>query len=872
MIPTFTGKSSEQLREFLNACEYAERMVTLAEEPALLQTVLRTKLKGQALINCETKDIRDFGQLKAEIEATYSAKRSTTQLQLEFNTLRQKSNESAQTYGQRVNQTAMELYESMVEAKGHIMEEKRTIMNTIKGQALQQFQISLRNDVRLIIRSRNYGTLQEAINAASSEEKVAVPQNSHGRNFATKQKMEKNYEKNACYKCGKIGHYGKECRSNRMALPKPSGGKVNAVDKTCSYSELQVAELNAAQAVLDLVTVPMKEAKKGEVELLYDTGATVSLIKKKYLKEKTPAEKTSMKLTGVTGHQASVIRKITATIQLKDKRVKHPVYVVRDDFPVSYQGILGKYFMKKHNAKPDYKAGNLSLGKTTLQLRPYKNVKLQPRSETIVQTITDSNQIGIVQRDETQPGVFIGSCLVQPKGNFCSVSIVNTTEKAVTIGTPRGKLKALEEESETSSEIANVSKKPKGSTRRERVKEALQMKHLNKEKKETLYEVCEEYQDIFHLAEEPLSKTSAVKHKIPVRVDTTPISVKPYRLPQKHKQEIPMDEEDRSKTAFSTLHGHYEYNRMPFGLKNAPATFPRLMNLVLMGLRGHVITKKGISPDPSKINAVKGFPIPKRAKNIQAFNGLAGYYREFIDQFSKVAKPLTRLLQKEIAFEWGHEQQQAFESLKEKLISAPLLASPDFAKEFIVTNDASGYVVGAVLSESAVGQDRPVAYASRVLNKAERNYSTTQKELLAIVWAVKHFRPYLYETKFKIITDHKALVWLFNVKDPGSRLVRRRLKLEEYDYEIMHKKEKANTNADALSRAPAEACTSETNVVLVLVDVKSHDPKCKRQQGVSNVGPRINISDNNSLRAGYIEIDMPRCMKNFTWKRFDFRQ
>jgi len=117
-----------------------------------------------------------------------------------------------------------------------------------------------------------------------------------------------------------------------------------------------------------------------------------------------------------------------------------------------------------------------------------------------------------------------------------------------------------------------------------------------------------------------------------------------------------------------------------------------------------------------------------------------------------------------------------------------------------VTTDASAFAIGAVLSQGKVGNDRPIAYANRVLSRKEQNYNTTEKELLAIVWAVKHFRPYVYGTKFKIVTDHKPLIWLFNVNDPGSRLIRWKLKLEEYDYEIIHKVGRANANANALSR------------------------------------------------------------------------
>ncbi|KAM0724355.1 Retrovirus-related Pol polyprotein from transposon 17.6 [Formica fusca] len=318
--------------------------------------------------------------------------------------------------------------------------------------------------------------------------------------------------------------------------------------------------------------------------------------------------------------------------------------------------------------------------------------------------------------------------------------------------------------------------------------------------------------------------------------------------------QIPMAEQDKQKTAFSTPYGHYEFNRMPFGLKNAPATFQRLMNSILTGMQGlkclvylddiviygasledhnkrlkevlqrlrennlklqpdkceflrkeviylgHIISENGISPDPSKLTAIKEFPTPKKVKDIQSFIGLAGYYRKFIEDFSKIAKPLTKLTKKTEKFEWTMEQQNAFEILKERLMTAPVLMYPDFNQEFIVTTDASDYAIGAVLSQGKVGNDRPIAYASRVLSRAEQNYNTTEKELLAIVWAVKHFRPYVYGTKFKIVTDHKPLIWLFNVNDPGSRLIRWRLKLEEYDYEIIHKAGRANANADALSR------------------------------------------------------------------------
>ena len=169
---------------------------------------------------------------------------------------------------------------------------------------------------------------------------------------------------------------------------------------------------------------------------------------------------------------------------------------------------------------------------------------------------------------------------------------------------------------------------------------------------------------------------------------------------------------------------------------------------------GYIITEEGIRSDSSKLIAVKDFPVPKKIKDIQSFIGLAGYYRKFIENFSKIAKQsmksfLTSLTKKGVAFDWKIEQQNAFELLKVKLTTAPILSYPDFTQEFVVTTDVSDLAIGAVLSQGPVSQNRPIAYASRILNKAERNYNTTEKELLAIVWAVKYFRLYLYDTIFK---------------------------------------------------------------------------------------------------------------------------
>jgi len=158
---------------------------------------------------------------------------------------------------------------------------------------------------------------------------------------------------------------------------------------------------------------------------------------------------------------------------------------------------------------------------------------------------------------------------------------------------------------------------------------------------------------------------------------------------------------------------------------------------------GHKISEHGVEPDTCKVESVKSFPTPKTVKQLKGFLGLVGYYRKFIPQFSKLAAPLQKLLKKDAKYVWEESQEIAFRTLKQKLISQPILQYPDFSREFILTTDASNDGAGAVLSQGKIGKDLPIAYASRSFNKAERNYSTVEKELAAIVWGIKHFRPYL---------------------------------------------------------------------------------------------------------------------------------
>ncbi|GJU61571.1 putative reverse transcriptase domain-containing protein [Tanacetum coccineum] len=309
-------------------------------------------------------------------------------------------------------------------------------------------------------------------------------------------------------------------------------------------------------------------------------------------------------------------------------------------------------------------------------------------------------------------------------------------------------------------------------------------------------------------------------------------------------------EEDIPKTAFRTRYGHFEFTVMPFRLMNAPAIFMDLMNRVCkpylnkliivfiddiliyskseeeheahlktildllkeeklyakfskckfwlkeVQFLGHVVNRNGIHEDPSKVESVKNWKTPESPIEIRSILRLAGYYRRFIENFSKIAKPLTLLTQKNKAYVWGDKQEEAFCILKEKLCNAPVLALPDGPNDFVVYCDASNQGFGCVLMQ----RGKVIAYASRQLKIHEKNYTTHDLELGAVVFALKTWRHYLYGTKSVIYTDHKSLQYLFEQKELNMRQRRWIELLSDYECEIKYHPGKANVVADALSR------------------------------------------------------------------------
>ena len=220
-----------------------------------------------------------------------------------------------------------------------------------------------------------------------------------------------------------------------------------------------------------------------------------------------------------------------------------------------------------------------------------------------------------------------------------------------------------------------------------------------------------------------------------------------------------------------------------------------------MEFLGHIVGRDGLKPDPGKVEKIEKLREPTDVSSLRSVLGLFSYYRKFIKDFSKIIRPITKLLKKDIPLIWTDEQQRAFDILKEKLTTAPILQYPDFEKSFILMTDASKNGLGAVLSQlDDENREKVITYASRSLRGAEENYPITELEGLAVYWAVQYFHKYLLTKPFKIITDYSALKALQKTKEPKGRRARFIMELQQYRFEIVHRSGKSNANADALSR------------------------------------------------------------------------
>ena len=318
--------------------------------------------------------------------------------------------------------------------------------------------------------------------------------------------------------------------------------------------------------------------------------------------------------------------------------------------------------------------------------------------------------------------------------------------------------------------------------------------------------------------------------------------------------QLPVDEASKVYLTVNTHKGLYAYNRLPFGLASGPAIFQRTMDTVLQGIQGvtcyiddilvssvnneshiqaleevfcrlkkhgfklklekcefllshveylgHIISKDGIQPIPSKVEAIVHAPAPANMQQLRSFLGLVNYYGRFIPNLSSLLQPLNALIQAKRKWQWSSECEKAFQNAKDQIVSARVLTHYDPVLPITTAADASAYGVGAVISHVLPdGSERPIAFASRTLTQTERNYAQLEKEALSLVFGIKKFHRYLYGRKFTLVTDHKPLTAILGPKKgvptlAAARLQRWAMLLSAYNYDIRYKSTTAHSNAD----------------------------------------------------------------------------
>lgn len=320
--------------------------------------------------------------------------------------------------------------------------------------------------------------------------------------------------------------------------------------------------------------------------------------------------------------------------------------------------------------------------------------------------------------------------------------------------------------------------------------------------------------------------------------------------------QIPMSESSKQYTAFTVPNrGLFQFRRMPFGLHNSAATWQRFIDKVVghdlepfvfvylddivivtdslekhlsvleevfrrlreakitisedkcqfcrpqMKYLGYVVDRNGLHVDPDKVKAMLDIEPPRNVKEVRRVVGTFSWYRRFVPDFSSIITPITSLLKKRTKFQWTEECDQAFRKIKECLVVAPVLSCPDYTKPFVVQTDASSYGIGAVLTQPYDDGERVIAYLSRSLTRQEQSYCVTEQECLAVLWAIEKLRPYLEGVEFTVVTDHYSLIWLQNLKNLNGRLARWSVRLQQYNFKVIHRKGKDNVVPDMLSRS-----------------------------------------------------------------------
>lgn len=716
--------------------------------------------------------------------------------------------------------------------------------------------------------------------------------------------------------------------------------------------------------VIPSIKMPAKQLKsKRGCIFLIDTGSKINIIKESKLQNNTKLITSEVfNITGVTSGISSTI----GYVYIEICNFKCKFHVVKDNFNIKYDGIIGREFLKRTGSEVLIGQNCFQIGNLHIPFESFSEIQILPKTKQLL-TVNVENvekREGYIPLTKICNGVFTGDMLVKNKFGKVSFYATNTNDYPVIFRLDKIRLFDFEltnVDAEENQEVCTISQES-DDKRLKQLLNIIKLDHLKKDKKKEAIELIKLSSQNYILPTEKLSTAIGPQHRIYLD-DPKPVMVKQYRQPPKlndivnekvqelldneiienseseynsplwiveKKSTIPgqkayrlvidfrelnaktaklsyplpnineliesigkakyfstfdlksgfhqieLHPEDRYKTGFSSASGHYQFKRLPMGLKNAPASFQRFMNAVLAGLvgkealiyiddiiifadsieehrekylkvmerlnkhnlkinpekseflkkeivyLGHIVSSSGIKPNPSKIKAVENFPRPTSKKKVLEFLGKVGYYRKFIKNFAEISEPLNQLVRADQKFIWDIGQEKSFQKLKNELCKAPILQPPDYKKQFIITTDASNISTGAVLSQFHEDKkiDLPIAYMSKKLKGAEKNYSATEKEFLAIIHAVEHFRPYVYGTQFLILTDHQPIAAVANKKRPAQRLQSWLSYLRGYDCIIKYKPGRTNKVADALSRNP---CLEEYEKILENVSIVSEE-------------------------------------------------
>lgn len=585
---------------------------------------------------------------------------------------------------------------------------------------------------------------------------------------------------------------------------------------------------NRSYVILDIMGRPFSG--------LLDSGATRSVIKAEFVHKLKELGMKTQKLRPIhistaDGTSHAIFELIDAPIKFNNKFHIVPLLIMPN---LSQDLILGKDFFKLFDISFKFKGNNVHINTMSNETSAIisKEDLDESQQKLLLNTIKDiKEQIGIglgrtkvikhmIDTGDSKP-------IYQKQYNFSPV-IKKEIEKELDDMIAKDVVEPSR--SPWCSPIVLV-KKPNGSNRL-----CLDSRQLNKVTKRDTY---------------PLPRVSSILDNLRNSKFLTTLDLKTAFW------QIELIDTCKEKTAFAVPgRGLFHFKVMPFGLVNASQTQQRFMDILFhaldgkvwayqddivicsetflehletlkqvtnilkeagltinvdkckfarssMRFLGYIVDKDGLRTDPEKVSAIMNFPRPKNIKELKRFIGIASWYRRFVKNFSIIAAPLHNLTKgkRNKKFIWTEEADVAFVELKTLLTSTPVISCPDFSKPFIIQCDASNKGIGAVLCQKIDNVERPVAYLSRQLNDREQLYSTSERELLSIVYAIEKFRPYVEGSHFTIITDHSALKMLHKMKDPHGRLARWAMNLQQFSFDVIHRPGKSNVVPDALSRS-----------------------------------------------------------------------